>query len=187
MYVWFYCILWWLCEKTGGDGGHTTPQLTWFQLFCEHTSEFFTLWDEMMKVFHVLMFDNWFIWLHWCLCCLTVAEFKPNILKPTAVTGFGDWKWRECPVSLTDVCAVATMRERAQTDTVNHPSIHWLTPLGTHTVSASVIVGRKLCRITCSLQSTWWHQWYLRFWSLVQEVTFYCNSIQLYWYQICYH
>lgn len=28
-------------------------------------------------------------------------------------------------------------REHAQTDTVNHPSIHWLTPLCTHSVSIS--------------------------------------------------
>lgn len=47
-------------------------------------------------------------------------------------------------MSLTDVRAVVTLRERAQTDTVNHPSIHWLAPLGTHSVRGSHCVDKSM-------------------------------------------
>lgn len=104
---------------------------TWFSCFVEIIQFHF-------EIRHFILL-YWMIvhCLHCCLCPLTVARFKPNMVKPTAVTGFEDGKWQECPVSLTDVCTVVAPRERAQTDTVNHPGIHWLTPLGTHGVSVS--------------------------------------------------
>lgn len=146
--------------KKHGDGGHTTADMTSTVLWTYWNCDF---WDEMMEVFHILMFDYWFIWLHWCLCCLTVAKFKPNILKPATVPVFWDWKWRECPVSLTEIRALATLRECAQTDTVNHPSIHWLTPLGTHTQCQH----QSSCRenyvgLPVLSQSIRWHHSYLR-------------------------
>lgn len=75
------------------------------------------------------------------------------MLKPAAVTGFGDWKWQECPVSLTDVRAVVTLREHAQTDTVNPPTIHWLTPLGTHSVHVSHCVDKSMSIYLFSLKA----------------------------------
>lgn len=161
-------------NKQTDDGGNTTTQLA----FC------YTLKMKWWRYFKFVVFDNWFIWLQWHLCCLTVAEFKPNMLKPSAVV-FWDWKWRECPVSLTDV----RMRERAQTDTVNHPSIHWLTPLGTHSVSVSHRVETAMSDYLFSPKA---HDdtsgdFAHLFWSAVQEVAFHRNSIHLYCYNICYH
>lgn len=56
-------------------------------------------------------------------------------------------------MSLTDVRTVVTLRERAQTDTVNHPTIHWLTPLGTHSVRVSHCVDKSMSIYLFSLKA----------------------------------